>query len=96
MAATIYHLEIDIQGHRAHSYYSALKALWIDNKETVPSLSTLQKWNFDKPFIEDDSPNRIITICTGKSYNTSEARKANWIDELPPDVGAEHFDIKED
>lgn len=77
MAATIYHLEIDIQGYRAHSYYSALKALWIDNKETLPSLSKLQKWNFEKPFIENNSSNRIITIRKGKSYNTREARKAN-------------------
>jgi len=91
MAATIYHLEINIQGHRAHYYYSALKALWIDNKEELPSLSTLHKWNFEKPFVQDDSPDRIITILKGKSYNTREARENNWIDELPPDIGAEHF-----
>jgi len=77
MAATIYHLEINIEGYRAHSYYSALKALWIDNKEILPSLSKLQKWNFEKPFIKNNSPNRIITIWKGKSYNTREARKAN-------------------
>lgn len=92
MPSTIYHLENNTQGHSMHSYYSALSALWHDNKEDLPSLSTLQKWNWENDYVIDNSPNRIITIRKGQSWNTPEIRKYNIIDKLPPDIGAEHFE----
>lgn len=94
MATTIFHLEINIQGEITHTYYLSLKALIIDNSEELPfSESLLQKWSANTrkkgaPVIEKDD----YTIRRGKAINTREAKENNPIDQLPPDVGAEHFE----
>ena len=87
MPTPIYHFELDIQGEKVHSYYTALSALCISEKiHLTISKATLDRWDWAEPYKKDN-----FIIRRGHALNTKEARQSDWIDDLPDDVGAEHF-----
>jgi len=69
-------------------YYTSRKAMIVDAHEVLPSKSTLDKHDWSSPLQWRDH----IKIEKVTAMNVAEAKAANWVDELPPDIGAEHFE----
>lgn len=89
MSRTIYYIEIAHQdGHKERGFYTSMKALWIDNKEILPvSKSYMEKHDWKNPVKKDN-----VLILKSTAYTTSEVEKFNWVDRLPPEIGAESFE----
>jgi hypothetical protein len=69
-------------------YYTSRQAMIIDSNEVLPSQSKLDKHDWSQP-LQWGSDCRIEKVT---AINVAEAKAANWVDELPPDIGAEHFE----
>lgn len=88
----VWFIEITNQdGTKERGFYTARKALYLDNYEIIPaSLETLNRWDWEKEWQKDN-----VLIVKAEAYTTPDVEEFNWIDQLPPDIGAEHTDIED-
>lgn len=75
---TIWHLKIKTQGLVEDRLYTTLLGLLLDNAEDIgfqKSKGYFDRYDWSKPYIEDYSPNQIISITKRQVPNTREVRE---------------------
>lgn len=72
----IWHIEIKTQGNISHSLYLTRKGLFLDNIEDIRiGEFTLDRHDWSKPYVQDESPNMVLIITKRVAPSTNEVRK---------------------
>ena len=69
--------------------YASKEAMFIDAGEFLYGHveSLRRKWDGEKPYKHGN-----IEVIKSENITTAWAKYYNWVDQLPPDIGEEHFE----
>lgn len=76
-------------GGEFHGLYGSKEAMYIDAADVLYGhVEPIKRdWNEETPYRGGS-----VIVHKAELLSAAWARHYNWIDQLPPDVGAEHFD----